>query len=118
MPRGDGTGPNGLGPMKGRGAGFCAGNNNPGYMNPTLGRGFMGRGGQGRGRRHCFFATGLTGWQRSVQSNALQPVASEPATLMTRKQELDLLKKQINYHENCFHSLKTRITALENSIGE
>ncbi|NLG67487.1 MAG: DUF5320 domain-containing protein, partial [Actinobacteria bacterium] len=25
MPRGDGTGPEGMGPMTGRGAGYCAG---------------------------------------------------------------------------------------------
>ncbi|HHT94051.1 MAG TPA: DUF5320 domain-containing protein [Clostridiaceae bacterium] len=32
MPRGDGTGPLGMGPMSGRGLGFCAGYNTPGYM--------------------------------------------------------------------------------------
>ena len=31
MPRGDGTGPIGLGTMTGRGAGFCAGFKMPGY---------------------------------------------------------------------------------------
>ena len=35
MPRGDGTGPLGLGPMTGRAAGFCAGFRVPGYMNPV-----------------------------------------------------------------------------------
>ncbi len=35
MPGGDGTGPRGLGPMTGRGAGFCAGFNVPGFMNPS-----------------------------------------------------------------------------------
>ena len=34
MPRGDGTGPAGMGPMTGRAAGYCAGYNMPGYMNP------------------------------------------------------------------------------------
>jgi len=43
MPRGDGTGPGGLGPMTGRAAGFCAGYPVPGYMNPAVGRaGFYG----------------------------------------------------------------------------
>jgi len=43
MPRGDGTGPVGLGPMTGRAAGFCAGFPVPGYMNPVNGRaGFYG----------------------------------------------------------------------------
>ncbi|MBC7083569.1 MAG: DUF5320 domain-containing protein [Firmicutes bacterium] len=35
MPRGDRTGPIGLGPRTGRAAGYCAGFPVPGYMNPT-----------------------------------------------------------------------------------
>jgi hypothetical protein len=38
MPRGDGTGPGGMGPMTGRAAGYCAGYGMPGYMNPYGGR--------------------------------------------------------------------------------
>ena len=38
MPRGDGTGPAGMGPMTGRAAGYCAGYPVPGYMNPVGGR--------------------------------------------------------------------------------
>lgn len=56
MPRGDGTGPMGMGSMTGRKAGTCAGNSMPGYANPKgvgygCGRGFgMGLGrGFGRG---------------------------------------------------------------------
>ena len=48
MPRGDGTGPTGMGSMTGRAAGYCAGYSMPGYVNPIprqglglgLGRGF------------------------------------------------------------------------------
>ncbi|MFW5971797.1 MAG: DUF5320 domain-containing protein, partial [Desulfovermiculus sp.] len=32
MPGGDRTGPMGMGPMTGRGAGFCAGMNQPGAL--------------------------------------------------------------------------------------
>ena len=48
MPRGDRTGPDGIGPMTGRGAGYCAGFNMPGFRNPgpRFGRGF----GRGMGR--------------------------------------------------------------------
>jgi len=74
MPRGNGTGPMGLGPMTGRAAGYCAGYGVPGYRNPyggrALQRGFyprwganpfqgfgMGRGrGFGRGRGRGFAA--------------------------------------------------------------
>ena len=38
MPRGNGTGPMGLGPMTGRAAGYCAGYPVPGFMNPIPGR--------------------------------------------------------------------------------
>ena len=34
MPRGNGTGPAGMGPKTGRAAGYCAGYGMPGYMNP------------------------------------------------------------------------------------
>lgn len=78
MPRGNGTGPMGMGPMTGRAAGFCAGNGAPGYANPVGGRcggGFgRGRGGMGggfgRGFRNMFFATGLPGWMRDNRTDA------------------------------------------------
>ncbi len=61
MPRGDGTGPDGYGPMTGRALGYCAGYSSPGF---TKGRGMgMGRG-YGRG-----FGRGVRGrrfWERSV----------------------------------------------------
>ncbi|NLE41695.1 MAG: DUF5320 domain-containing protein [Lentisphaerae bacterium] len=44
MPRGDGTGPRGLGPRTGRAAGFCAGNTVPGSAVGSPGAG------AGRGR--------------------------------------------------------------------
>ncbi len=50
MPRGNGMGPNGLGPMTGRGMGFCAGSDLPGYLNCGYGGGY-GRG-LGLGFRH------------------------------------------------------------------
>jgi len=61
MPRGDGTGPMGMGPMTGRGAGFCAGFAVPGYANP-IGYGFGFE--RGRGFRRMFYATGLPRWAR------------------------------------------------------
>lgn len=40
MPRGDGTGPVGLGPMTGRAAGLYASSPVPGFLNPISGRGY------------------------------------------------------------------------------
>jgi len=54
MPRGNRRGPEGMGPMTGRGLGNCAGNSAPGFENdsatPRWGLGFnRGFGGRGRG---------------------------------------------------------------------
>ena len=43
MPGGDRTGPRGMGPMTGRGLGYCAGVGMPGYVNLAPGFG-LGRG--------------------------------------------------------------------------
>ncbi len=65
MPRGDRTGPWGLGPMTGRGMGYCAGFPGPGFMSPGPGFG-SGRGfGFGRGfGRGLGFGRGR-GWSRA-----------------------------------------------------
>lgn len=47
MPRGDGTGPMGMGSMTGRGAGYCSGTVQPGYAGTPYG---FGRGLGRRGR--------------------------------------------------------------------
>lgn len=94
---GDGTGPAGLGPMTGRGAGYCAGYSVPGYQNSAVpGRGVWGTGhwGGGRGYRNVYNATGLTRWQR-VQTTA--PVATTAPSVITKEQQLDALKKQAEY---------------------
>jgi len=44
MPFGDGTGPRGMGPMTGRGAGYCAGYARPGFANPVIRGGRFGLG--------------------------------------------------------------------------
>ena len=64
MPRFDGTGPMGQGPMTGGGRGYCVvALSSPDAM-PGNNRSSYGRGG-GRGFRNCFYATGLPGWMRS-----------------------------------------------------
>ena len=49
MPAGDKTGPLGLGPMTGRGMGYCGGSAAPGYVAPIGGRQWGGGRGAGRG---------------------------------------------------------------------
>jgi len=49
MPLGNRRGPEGQGPRTGRAAGYCAGNDGPGYLTATMRRLRRGIGGGGRG---------------------------------------------------------------------
>jgi hypothetical protein len=42
MPFGDGTGPRGMGPMTGWGAGYCTGSGHMRFIGPAFGRGWFG----------------------------------------------------------------------------
>jgi hypothetical protein len=123
MPAGDGTGPRGMGPMTGRGAGYCAGYGAPGYANPMPGRGFgMGRGrgggwGRGRGWRNMYYATGLPGWARygyapawgAPPATAYGPYGAPP----TPEQETEFLKSQAEMLKEELNAISQRIAELE-----
>ena len=120
MPRGDGTGPAGMGPMTGRAAGFCAGYSVPGYANPVGGRGYGGwgrGGGFGRGRG---FGRGF-GWARAgygypAWGGAVNPYAPYPAPAaptVNPEQELAGLKQQADYFEDALGDVKKRMEQLE-----
>jgi len=96
MPRGDGTGPAGQGPMTGRGMGYCAGFNAPGYMNGGFGRG-MGRG----------FGRGF-GWRaRAMQVMPIQqPVITEKQEKQFLEQDLNALKEEMKEIEKRLKELK------------
>ena len=61
MPRGDRTGPTGVGAMTGREAGYCSGHTEPGCMDPAPRRRGGARRGAGRrrGRRHGYGRRGV-----------------------------------------------------------
>jgi len=121
MPGGDRTGPAGMGPMTGRGAGFCAGYPAPGFVNPMWGRGGgrgFGRGGGGGWRhRHWYHATGMPGWQRAWMAGpAYAPPYAAPFTpMMTKEQELEALKNQAKYFEQALENLRGQIRAVEST---
>jgi len=113
MPRGDGTGPAGLGPMTGRAAGYCAGSPAPGFMDPGVGGGGLGRRGAfggGRGRRNWYRATGAPGWTRSSMGvpawgvpgpappswAAAPPAPSAAAERTVLKQQSEMLAQQLD----------------------
>lgn len=114
MPRGDSTGPMGMGPMTGRQAGYCAGHNMPGSLNTACGRGmgigfgrganFGGRGGGFR-RRNRFFATGVPGraWLGGPAASFQQ---ADPET------EKQALKSQAEYLQSEMDAIKKRLDEL------
>ncbi len=103
MPRGDRTGPMGMGMgMKsGRGAGFCSGFNVPTFMNSVFGRGGMGFG-RGRGSG-CRMGMGWRyGW---LFQNA--PVPN------SQIEELSNLRNQAKYLNQALQSINKKISELE-----
>lgn len=127
MPRGDGTGPAGMGPMTGRAAGYCAGYQVPGFMNPAGGRGFrcrprgfFGRGG-GRGYRHWYYATGMPGWARAGYGYPVMPpmpAAGAPAPTITAEEEIEALKQQAEYFNESLAQINKRIEQLQTEKKE
>ena len=121
MPGGDGTGPMGMGPMTGRAAGFCAGYQIPGHMNPMPGRGFQGGGrgfgrGGGRGRRNWYRMTGMPGWQRASMGmpgwGSPPPPPYQPAP---ETDELEALKAQADYLQSAMEEVRQRIEELQSA---
>ena len=114
MPRGNGMGPLGQGPMTGRGAGFCAGYGVPGYMNPQGRRGMGFRRGMGRGMgRGAGFA-----WQETVMPPAVMPETAVPQaspadTVAAAENPLDTLLKHSDMMLQAIDDLRKRIESLE-----
>lgn len=122
MPRGDGTGPIGLGPMTGRAAGYCAGYGVPGYMNTcTGGRGFgygFGRG-FGRGFRARRFYGGPYGAGYPVSPFFQDPAADPYAVWQsTPKQELEMLQSQADMLSEQLAGIKKRMEELDKEVGK
>ena len=120
MPGGDRTGPDGMGPMTGRAAGYCAGYPVSGFMNQARGKG---GGGYGRGRgggggwrhRHWYKVTGMTRWQRAWMG---EPACTPTFTAslghsVDKEQKLETLKQQVKYFEQALDDLLNRINEIE-----
>ena len=93
MPQGNRTGPNGQGPMTGRGMGFCAGFNVPGFANVGFGR--------GRG----------FGWRaRAMQS---VPMSQVQPTVITEKEEQQYLKQELEALREEMKEIEKRLKELK-----
>jgi hypothetical protein len=115
MPKGDGTGPTGMGPMTGRAAGYCAGYGVPGFANAGVGGAGRGFGfGRGRGRG---FGRGM-GWRRGWGAGfgggfgayPMAPVAPAP---MTAEDEAELLRSQAAGIQRTLDEINARLAELE-----
>ena len=134
MPGGDRTGPRGGGPRTGRAAGFCVGNDSPGYMNPGVGYGAgygggwyrggaggrggghfghgagMGGRGGGWGYRHVYNATGLPLWMRGGWGGGPY---YDTAGYESAVDEAEILKREEDFLEKRLKSISDRIKDLE-----
>ncbi|NPV27888.1 MAG: DUF5320 domain-containing protein [Firmicutes bacterium] len=111
MPRGDGTGPLGMGPRTGRGLGYCAGFSLPGYLNGGLGIRWGRRRGLGLG-----FGLGLGRgllWAAMQNWPVFRPFwGGGFATDTTMaEQERAILENEVNF-------LKTQIKQMEKRLAE
>jgi len=105
MPRGDGTGPRGLGPMTGRAAGYCAGYSTPGFANSYGGRMGMGR---GYGRGFGFgYANQVPYYNPPVYGGSYYQPSIEP------KQEIGALSNEANMLKEQLEAINKRIAELE-----
>ncbi len=99
MPRGDRTGPNGMGSMTGRAAGFCTGNNVAGFQNQFGGRGLRNGYGAGYGR-----GNGSIGFHNFSQYSAYptkeQELANLQASAGLMKKEMEGIEKRIQELES------------------
>lgn len=104
MPRGDGTGPMGMGPMTGRRAGYCSGFAAQGNANPV---GFTGRFGCGRGRGNgnMFRVTGMQGGM----CYGYPVYAGSNGSAFNEK---GFLTNQAEFLENQLQQVKNRLSAL------
>ncbi|MDD5069882.1 MAG: DUF5320 domain-containing protein [Candidatus Omnitrophica bacterium] len=123
MPRGDGTGPVGMGPMTGRAAGYCVGYSASGYVNPVTngiysgvnpiravgwaGFGYGRRWGRGRG-----WGRG-SGWRGGFFPGYGYGYSDVPE--MTYQQQAEILKEQAKVLQESISSINERIKELESA---
>jgi len=96
MPQGDQTGPAGQGPMTGRGMGFCAGFNAPGFMN----QGFRRGGGRGFGRGRGF------AWRARAMPIVQPQVITEEQEKQVLQEDLKDIKAEMQEIEARLKELK------------
>ena len=104
--------------MSGRGAGYCARNQQPGFMSRFFGRGAGGGSGWNRGGgrgggfgwRNMFWSTGLPKWMRFGGG----PVSQTNADVRTEKQALE---NQVDFLKGQLSRIQQRLNDLESGTA-
>jgi hypothetical protein len=110
MPRRNGTGPMGMGPMTGRGEGYCVKVAIPGFINSLCGRG-MGRG-HGRGRGFGMGMAWRRGWAGAGSSSLrISPNPCKPE--IVPENEVEFLRNQAKYFSEALEGINKRIAEFE-----
>ena len=124
MPRGDRTGPGGLGPRTGRGLGFCAGYDTPGYTKGPgmgLGRGW-GRGiGYGRGLAWRRGGGRGYGGYGGYSAPVYAPVMGAPPAYIpsaTPETQVSMLKQEKQYLESEIENIKGALDDISKKLLE
>lgn len=115
MPRGDRTGPEGMGPRTGRAAGYCTGYDMPGYMNNEFPRGYRYRtyrrgafGGRGFRRWHMRPMHG--GWyDYGAFPGAAYPGAYRPPAPITEDEVQEALKAEETWLEEQLEAVRSQM---------
>ena len=111
MPRGDGTGPTGMGSMTGRAAGYCAGFRIPGFRNLVDGR-------LGRRYSRSRFGHWWHRWGPNPDYDYESPHLYGEVPSVTAEQELDFLQNQSIMINDRLSEIQARITELEKKEGK
>ena len=104
MPRGDRRGPDGMGPMSGRGLGYCNGYESPGFTKGTSRDGGFRRGfGRGYGRRYG----------RGFGYQGFSNYPNYPVLQYSAKDEEKYLKMEIENLKNNLKTMEERLSKLK-----
>lgn len=125
MPRGNGTGPMGMGAKSGRAAGYCAGFSVAGYTNSGSAENIrfaLGRGHRGscHGWRNMFYATGLPGCMRAgnipfANGLGVQMSADPEAEIQALKNQADALQAELDAIRQRLHGMDSETAAEKQS---
>jgi hypothetical protein len=121
MPGGDRTGPRGLGSRTGRGLGYCAGYDMPGYTKGPglgLGRGWGRGGGIEYGRGFGYGRGRGGGYRVPIYGPVYKPFFAENIPIATPENQLNALKQEKEYLESQLSGMNNAIADISKKIEE